>query len=212
MARLVYCALEPAAVELPAGIAGAKIEVAQVGALQVLYSEADPARLAGGHAREHALHFHAVLSAVFAGHAILSFRFPTCFATEQEMIAEIGPKAAAMAGFLRANSDAVQMEVRLSVDEPASGAASGTAYLQQRRHATQQLESAADACRKVLGDRLREWRQRAGSQGLRCYALLARDAVPAYREAMSALALPAGVRALVSGPWPANEFLEFPNE
>lgn len=208
MALLVYCVLETAGMPLPAGVAGAPVEVAQVGALQVLLSEIDPAVLAAD-AHRHALQFHAVIAAAFAESAVVALRFPTMFASRQEMAAEIAPKAAAFGKFLHHNRDAVQMEIRLSGSaEAATEAASGTAYLLQRQQLSRQLESAAAACRAAVAAHIRDWRQRPGKDGPRCYALLARDAVDAYRATMSTIALPAGVRAVVSGPWPANEFLE----
>lgn len=210
MAVLVYCAMEEAGMLLPAGVAGAKVDVAQVDTLQVLFSEIDPAVLAGN-TREHALQFHAVIAAAFAARAVVSFRFPTVFAAREDMAAELLPKAAALGKFLRDNRAAVQMEIRLTASaETSIEPLSGTAYLQQRQKLSQQFESAAAACRAALAAHIRDWRQRPGQDGLRCYALLAREAVEAYRETMSTIALPPGVRAAVSGPWPANEFLEMP--
>lgn len=207
---LVYCVLEAAGMPLPAGVAGAPVELAQVDVLQLLFSEIDPAALAGD-PRQHALQFHAVLAAAFAERAIVSFRFPTVFASREEMAAELGPKAGAVSKFLRDNRDAVQMEIRLIPSgETGVEPSSGTAYLQQRQRLSQQLEQAAAACRAALAAQVRDWRQRPGKDGPRCFALVARDAVGAYRATMTTVALPAGVRAVVSGPWPANEFLEAP--
>lgn len=208
MPILLYCALEPASLPPLHGVGNAPLAMAQVGALQVLYSEVDPGRLSSA-VREAAMEFHRVISSVFQSRAVLSFRFPTLFASPEEMIAELAGKGPAMAQFLRENSDFVQMELRLSSDAPAAGgAASGTEYLQRRRDSSQQLEAAASSCQSAAAGYLRAWRRRSTPAGLHCYALVARAQVGAYREAMSSVRLPPGVRALLSGPWPANDFLE----
>ena len=231
MAILLYCALRagdvaqppapggtmevdvaqpPPAVRFPTpGIAGAPVESLRTGGLIALYSELEPAKLTSP-AREYALQFHRVVQQAFQATAVVSFRFPTWFASRDALQAALAAKASVLEEFLSTHADVVQMEISLSMERPAAPA-SGTEYLQSRRQAGEVLESAAAACRAALGGHERSWRQRASDRDLRCFALLARADVEAYRNAMQAAVLPGGVRALVSGPWPPNEFLEMPS-
>ena len=209
MAALLYCVVEAEAPEiaLPAGLAGAVVRATDFDGLRAFHSEVDVAELSAA-GQQRALEFHRVVAAVFAEVATISFRFPTVFATEQEMTEHLQPKAAVMAAFLRQRRDEVEMEIRIAGAPLAAAgeAPSGAEYLRRRAEHGRDLERAADAIRCCAA--LRDWRQRAAGDGLRCYALLLRGDVANWRAAVADAHLPAGVRAVVSGPWPANEFLE----
>ena len=206
MATLLYCVVELQAprVEMPAGVGGAGVQATEFDGLRALHSEAESAALSAT-IRERAGEFHRVVAAIFAEVATISFRFPTLFASGQEMTEHLQPKAAAMAAFLRQRRDQVEMEIRIappSVHESQSGAE----YLRRRAEQARELERAGEAIRARAA--VLDWKQYALAGGLRCYALLRRSDVRSWRTAVAEANLPAGVRAVVSGPWPANEFLD----
>ena len=65
----------------------------------------------------------------------------------------------------------------------------------------------AQQARAELGDMVVDWKERPTDQGLRCYALIKRQQVSDFQQRMQATKLASPKPAIVSGPWPATEFL-----
>jgi hypothetical protein len=146
---------------------------------------------------------------IFAQAAVIPFRFPTTLESEQELRTFL---AAGAAGYLEALArlrDLIQMELRISVAPAASSSpSSGREYLQAREARARALADGAAAARAASRQLLQDWRARESRSGLRCYALVRRANVGEFEDLMRALVPPQGVTMVVSGPWPATEFLE----
>lgn len=204
---LPYCiAAADAAVLPPAtGVGGATVQELSESGLRCFYSAAGGPP-GGAELREQALAFHAVLEAVFAAVAIIPFRFPTLLAGEDELRGYLRDHAADYGEALRRLRDAVQMEVRISKPRPSDGPGSGRDYLESRRHSAHTLAALAATVRQAVAGVTQDWREREGTHGIRCYCLIGRGQVEEFRRRCASL--PAGeARTVVSGPWPASEFI-----
>lgn len=211
MPVLLYCVSQhPPSATLPAGVAGAAVEHHAVEGLQGYFSEVDAGTLSA-EARERALEFHRVVKEIFARQAVISFRFPTAFASAEELAQELRPQAPAIAQFLAQHADDVQMDVRVAVAAPGE-AQSGAEYLRARQQSAKQLQAAADAVRAAVARIVSQWCSRAQVGGVRLCAMMRRADVAEFRAAAASANMPDGVTAVVSGPWPANAFLELPRE
>ena len=196
----------------------AKVEEMTHERLRCFYSSFEPMKLSGVTA-EDALRFHAVVDAVFKSAAVIPFRFPTLVEGEAELKKFLSQHSAGYERTLTELRDAVQMELLISVEKaPVEAAAelSGTKYLQSRRDAQQRLENAAQEAQAAAGELVQDWRVKnslppanSKTEGLRCYALIKRNAIEVFRERMAQL----GSRMKISGPWPATEFMgDFQNK
>jgi hypothetical protein len=213
MPLLVYCVLEAAAaVQEPArGVGGTQLEQLQEFGLCCFFSRFETReQLSRIPAVESALAFHQVLQAVLRHATLIPFRFPTLVENEGELrenLQENGPRYAQALGRLR---DLVQMEIRISAlkeNGGASKAISGSDYLRERKARAQTLASAVEQFRQATREWVADWREHQGPEGLRCYALVPRNAVTRFQQAAQALT-PSVAGARVSGPWPPAEFLE----
>src|SRR3954471_11138777 len=158
--------------------------------------------------RDDALKFHSVLNSAFEQHAVIPFRFPTLLQNEADLQAHLQEKRATYLEDLRRLADLVQMEVRFRLEEKKSNAPqSGTEYLQKKQAISGGLQSLAQQARAALGDMVVDWKERPTDQGLRCYALIKRQQVSDFQQRMQATKLASPKPAIVSGPWPATEFL-----
>lgn len=202
---LLYCmASEAGAPPAPLrGVDGAAVEHADEAGVRCYFSrlESLPAR----DAREQALGFHQVVSAVFRSATVVPFRFPTVLADEAALRRWLGERASAVARELQRLDGQVQMELRISA-EAAAAPAGGRAYLEARRDELRHLGATAQRARDAAGDLIAEARERETQHGLRCYCLVRRADVAAFQQRVGALELE-GARLLVSGPWPPTEFL-----
>ena len=212
MPLLAYCMMEAGAgVDTPlAGVGGARVEELQESGLRCFFSRFESREhLSRIPALESALAFHQVVQALFCHAGLISFRFPTLVENEEELLQYLREHASRYTSELSRLRHMVQMEVHISSPEPAKDrpSASGREYLQQRQARAAGLEAAAEKFRQTAGDLVVEWRERTTGEGMRCYALLHRDAVTAFRSATQELrqSLP-GTR--LSGPWPPAEFSE----
>jgi hypothetical protein len=213
MPLLAYCMIEAAtAAEKPsAGVGGRKIEEVENSGLRCFFSRFESRdQIASLPAVEAALAFHQVLQALFHQAVIIPFRFPTVVDSGEELVRHIGEHASSHAEALSRLRHMVQMEIHIgSRHEPgtASLADSGREYLQGRQARGAELEAAAKKFRLTTRPWVAEWRERQTAEGMRCYALLDREAVVSFQNAAQTLrqSLPG---ARVSGPWPPAEFLE----
>lgn len=213
MPLLAYCMMDATAmVEVPsAGVAGVRIEELQEFGLRCYFSRFESREhLSRIPAVESALAFHQVVQALFRQAALISFRFPTVLENQEELRQHLREHAPRYAKALTRLRHMVQMEINISMGQATgSGAevASGREYLHQRRDQAAELKATSDKFFQATRPWVVAWRDRQIDGGMRCYALLHRDAVSCFQQAAQALSqsLP-GTR--LSGPWPPAEFLE----
>jgi hypothetical protein len=219
MPVLAYCITEPGPqIAVPeTGVQGAAIKPLHESGLRCFVSQYtdEPARSGSQQVRETALVFSHILQDFFRQIAIIPFRFPTLLADETEVLGFLKGHAAQYHKELRRLRDSVQMEVQISFrpteDDAGPHKTSGKDYLVARQERRQKLEAAAQEFRRAGGSRIQDWRQRDTPTGIRAYALVPREAVPAFLERAEKIALSGDLKARVTGPWPATEFLEEPD-
>jgi Gas vesicle synthesis protein GvpL/GvpF len=213
MPLLAYCIMEASAtIEMPAsGVAAAKVEELQEFGLRCCFSRFESREhLSRIPAVESAYGFHQVLQALFRQAAIIPFRFPTLLENVDELRQHLREHAPQYIEALSRLRHMAQMEIHIGANqaaEKASQPASGREYLQQRQARAAELKATAEKLNQATRSWVVEWRERQTDGGMRCYALLPRDAVASFQQAAQALSqsLP-GTR--LSGPWPPAEFLE----
>jgi hypothetical protein len=212
MPLLAYCVVEAAAAldQPSAGVGGAAVEPWQEDRLRCFFSRFQSTeQFSRLPAMEAALAFHHVLHALFQQAALISFRYPTLLEDEQALRDELRRHAPAYQEALSRLRHMVQMEVHIgeSQSPPAQKPASGREYLLQRQAGAAGCAAAVEQIRAAAGSTVTEWRQRPIGQGMRCYALLPRHAIPAFQQAVQGLcrSLP---QTRLSGPWPPAEFLD----
>jgi len=204
-ALLAYCVLEPAKipVNIP-GVAGQPVRTIGAHNLVALYSAFPNSRNLN---QEDALRFHAVLKSVFDKHAIIPFRFPTFLDDEAALRNHLDAKHSQYAADLARLRDFVQMELRVSTANQETPRASGKQYLEAKLEQARALQEAVGAIRESAGDLISDHKERATEQGIRFFALTKRSDIAVFREQVQSIRSPAALRILVSGPWPATEFL-----
>jgi Gas vesicle synthesis protein GvpL/GvpF len=208
---LLYCMTEVVDASyleaLSPGVAGAVIESLAEAGVRCFYSRVESV---GGNAerfRSEAQQFHAVLRQVLDHAALVPFRFPTLVETEQDVYEFLAAHAAAYLEDLKRLRGRVQMEIRIRVDLQAAAPPSGKAYMECRVAQRRALEGHAEAVLAAIGELITQWQVRNDGDGLRCYALLPRERVATFEERMRRLSPVQGATLMVSGPWPASEFL-----
>lgn len=213
MPLLPYCMVQSdvSTVAPARGVHEAEVEWLDERALRCFFSRV-AASFAGASVevlKEDALRFHSVLHAIFAQTAVIPFRFPTTLDTEQELRRFLTAGASSYREALARLRDIVQMELRVSISLSASTTpCSGREYLLARQAQTRALADGAVAAHGLARGLIQDWRERETKSGLRCYALVRRTDVGEFESRMCSLVLPEGVTMIVSGPWPATEFLE----
>ncbi|HYL96891.1 MAG TPA: GvpL/GvpF family gas vesicle protein [Terriglobales bacterium] len=213
MPLLAYCIMEAsAATEMPStGVAGARVEELQEFGLRCCFSRFETGEhLSRVPAVESAYGFHQVLQALFRQAAIIPFRFPTLLENVDKLRQHLRERAPQYIEALSRLRHMAQMEIHIGTNqarEKASQAASGREYLQQRQARAAELKATAERFNRATRAWVVEWRERQTDGGMRCYALLRRDAVSSFQQAAQALSeSQPGTR--LSGPWPPAEFLE----
>ena len=204
---LPYCIVADSEVSAPAsGVRRIPVEELIHNGLRCFYSTL--AQRPESFTQEDALQFYATVQAVFERVAVIPFRFPTVLEASQleQFLAE---KVRDYSSALAKLRNFVQMELRVA---PASVAprssSSGADYMAQRLKHKQTLESTATGARTSVAGMYVSWLQQETREGLRCYALVAREATDQFKEKIRSLAVADNVRVSVSGPWPATEFIE----
>lgn len=207
MPLLAYCVFPAdAVVERPqAGVAGQPVEEITQDDLRCWYSRLDEQTVSALRPRRDGIAFHRVIEASFAAAPVIPFRFPNRFedAAELQRFLQSTPGFAAE---LRRLQDVVQMEARIVPQKSEGPGESGTEYLRVRQTALHAASSAATTAQEAVADLSREWRQRGTQNGIRCFALVARDAVEPFRQRLKAAPFEKDVQVTISGPWPATEF------
>jgi hypothetical protein len=213
MPLLAYCIMEASATtEMPsAGVAGTSVEDLQEFGLRCCFSRFDTKEhLSRVPAVESAYSFHQVLQGLFRQAAIIPFRFPTLLENADELRQHVRKHAPQYFQALSRLRDMVQLEIHIRTNQAAKRASqpvSGREYLRRRQARAAELRATAERFNRATRAWVVEWRERQTDGGMRCYALLRRDAVTSFQQAARALSqsLP-GTR--LSGPWPPAEFLE----
>jgi hypothetical protein len=213
MPLLVYCMMEEAAAgeKRVAGVGGARVEEVRDSGLRCLFSRFQGAEgLSRIPAVESALAFHQVLQALFGHAGLIPFRFPTVLEDEEALLRFLREQAPGYTAELARLRHMVQMEIHIPGNQEAGTGtlpATGREYLEGRQRQASELKAAAEKLRQAVGPSVAEWRQRPSGQGMRCYALLPREGVAGFQQAIQALS-PSLPGARLSGPWPPAEFVE----
>lgn len=213
MPLLAYCTMEASVtIEMPsAGVAAARVEELQESGLRCCFSRFQSREhLSRVPAVESALAFHQVLQALFRQAMLIPFRFPTLLEDEDELRQHLREHTPQYIEALSRLRNMAQMEIHIRTSQATESdppAGSGREYLQQRQAQAAELKATAEKFSFATRPWVVEWRERQTDAGMRCYALLRRDAVSSFQHAAQALSQNfSGTR--LSGPWPPSEFLE----
>src|SRR4029077_10401630 len=116
------------------GVAGDPVVRAETGPLATFTSHnTDSAVWLRSELKASAIEFHRVLSEVFKSSAIIPFRFPTIFESEEQLAKHLQERSSEYNGLLEKFSDMVQMEIRLTHPGLGTLSGSGTEYLKERQ-------------------------------------------------------------------------------
>jgi len=202
---LAYCVTDAPASFPATGVRGAPVRTMILEPLNCTYSPLIPPQEFD---RDDALKSYSVLNSGFEHHAVIPFRFPTLLQNEADLQNHLQEKQATYLQDLHRLADLVQMEVRFRLEVKKSNSPqSGTEYLQMKQTTSRGLESLGQQARAAVGDTVVEWKERSTDQGLRCYALIKRQQVADFKQRLQATNFATPKPAMVSGPWPATEFL-----
>jgi len=209
MPILLYCLSQPTTLpgDTMTGVGGSPVFRAELTGLSIFTSSAEDSSVwLRRDLRQSAVEFHRVLAAVFKKAAVIPFRFPTIFETQDELTKHVQGRSREYKSLLEKFAGMVQMEIRISRQEPANTRSSGAAYLKGRRNAIASSEQFGDELKSALAPL--DCRQRATRDGVRQFLLVERARVSEFELAARKLAVPDGISVRVSGPWPVSEFLD----
>ena len=192
---------------LSPGFREATVESLTEGGVRCFYSRVDELSGDAERFRADALRFHAVLHEILDRAAVVPFRFPTLLAEESGLREFLKGQASAYSVDLQRVRGMVQMEVRIRPQPNSSCRRSGKEYMEARATEARMLTALVETARATAGELASEWRAREETGGLRCYALVRREHIPAFEQLMRELSPVDSASILVSGPWPATEFL-----
>lgn len=207
---LVYCGFRQSPeLVLPAiGVNAAPVQVAALDKLQLLWSEVewpfDPERM-----QKSAVEFHSVIHQVFRQTAVIPFRLLSVFQDQPAFTAFAAENRERFLEDLNRLKDFVQMECVIypAPSQTQVDRSSGKAYLEQKAVALRSSEGFAQAMQDALGHLSRAVRIREGKNGTRIFVLVERGRENDFRQAVTAVPIPAHLSRRMSGPWPAAEFL-----
>jgi Gas vesicle synthesis protein GvpL/GvpF len=158
--------------------------------------------------RTSAVEFHGVLSNIFKTAAIVPFRFPTLFESDDELVKHLEERSSEYNSWLEKFGAMVQMEIRISDANARLSKGSGTDYLKQRQNAARVTEEFRIELQKALGTLSKGWRESLWKNGLRAFTLIDRDRAAEFETMVRGTQIPNGLSVRVSGPWPVSEFIE----
>lgn|SRR6266566_838346 len=189
------------------GVAGVPVErVEGPGLAAVLSRNVDSNVWLRAPVRTSALEFHRVIMELFESAAIIPFRFPTIFESDDELGAHLVERADEYESLLNQIADLVQMEVRLMRPDVVVASNSGAGYLRERQKHLQVFEDFAVRLQAVTAGIAREWSDHTLRNGQRYFALVERGKVAEFEQVLRGLPVPEGINVRVSGPWPVSEF------
>ena len=211
MPALLYCVAGQAVIngmELT-GVAGTPVCRRERAGLVALFSPSeDSAVWLRVSLRTSALEFHRVCMAAFESDAIIPYRFPTVFQTEQELAGHLEQHAAEYNQVLRRIAGRGQMEIRVAWSAETGLAQSGTQYLQERQSRLRAVEAFGQEVAKSVQSIGGEWRQRISRHGLHGFGLVRREQSEDFRHLIGNVRVPEKFSMRTSGPWPVTEFLD----
>ncbi|HTM02944.1 MAG TPA: GvpL/GvpF family gas vesicle protein [Vicinamibacterales bacterium] len=190
---------------------GVRLRAVRVGALTALVSDVrrSPAPIAANLRRYH----RAIAAIADAVPAVLPVRFGTVM-TESELAIVLHSRARTFRSALAHVRGKAQMTVRLVTGNrgrrplaspPVKSVASGTAYLQSRAAGAREIEGFAPV-RAALARWIRDERVERNGAIVSVYHLVPRRSSSAYAGAAERTLAAAGLRAVVSGPFPPYAF------
>ena len=208
---LAYCIAEhQKQIDVPdSGVEGAAIRSIKVDALRCFVSDFD-AQMPRERVPEMVKVFNDVLQGIFVQTAIIPFRFPTIVEDEAALRAFVERRSGEYRSALHRLRDKVQMDVRIMAKPKRAEISprSGKAYLQQKSALQREAQSILQEFRRVSHSVAEAWGQGAAPGGIRAFALVGRSSLPIFLEKIAKVAIPAGISARVTGPWPPSEFIE----
>jgi hypothetical protein len=209
---LLYCITESdAGLSAPnAGVQGAEVSSISSTGLRCFYSSVQVISSDSAELKKDALEFFRVTHVLFQQTAIIPFRFPTTLPDEAAIRDHLENRQEAYLQALSRFRETVQMEIRISAEWSSTaaqvGGSSGTKYLQNVAQHKRNVENALAACRAAINEEVIDFRQRNSVHGVRCFALVRREAVTQFQDHIQRVRLDPAVKAAVSGPWPPIEF------
>lgn len=205
---LVYCGFRqsPQLVLPMLGVNAAPVQLAASEDLGLLWSEVewpfDPERM-----QKSAVEFHEVVHQVFKQTAVIPFRLLSIFDDQQAFTAFAAGNRERFLEDLDRLKNFVQMECVIYPKPSQIDRRSGKAYLEQKAVALRSSEGLAQAVQEAVAHLSSEVRVRDGKNGTRIFVLVERGRENDFRQAVTAVPIPAHLSRRVSGPWPAAEFL-----
>jgi hypothetical protein len=211
MAVLVYCVLlaEAHPPRPQSGVGGKLVQEIEHEGVRYWYSEIGAEELAQSDRRNEALVFHRVVEAAFAQTATIPFAFAQTMDSIEDVV-ELQRKTDFRRELQRLR-EVVQMEARIVPANAPATETTGTGYLRARQAALHAVAAAAETARQATAEVSREWRQKGTRTGIRCFALVPRQAIEGFRDRLRHADFQGDVVVRVSGPWPPSEFLNLPN-
>jgi Gas vesicle synthesis protein GvpL/GvpF len=212
---LAYCIAEhQKQIDIPdSGVEGAAIRSIKVDALRCFVSDFD-GPMPRERVPEMVKAFNDVLQRIFAQTAIIPFRFPTIVEDESALRTFVERRSAEYRSALHRLKDKVQMDVRIMAKPKRAETSprSGKVYLQQKSALQREAQSILQEFRGVSASVAEEWGQGAAAGGIRAFALVERSSLPIFLKKIAKVAIPEGISARVTGPWPPSEFIESPRK
>ena len=196
---------------LPPGVHEAEVESLEESGVRCFYSRVEDFATSAESLRTDALRFHAVLRAILERGTIVPFRFPTLLKTDDEIRELLASQAPEYLQNLRQLRGKVQMEVRIRPRSMLSEPQSGKEYMDDGLDERLAVTAHAGAVFAAASELVADWQVRQEARSLRCYALVPREKVAVFEERIRALSPIKGASIVVSGPWPASEFLHVQN-
>lgn len=213
MSFVLYCVLSNS-VELPpivTGVEEAPVEAREIGSLRVLFSRvgtlpSEPPALA-----QEAMRFQSVIQQAFGAGVLIPFRFPTIVESEAEILEHVDSHKDKYVQALQRLEGKAQLEVKIaqgglrtSAPEPQTG----TEYLKTRQMESAPKRELSQEVRDAAGNDALGCVERESGGVLRLYVLIEHANAAEVKRRISHLKPKAGLRAVVSGPWPPSEFID----
>ncbi len=205
---LAYCGFQHGPqLSLPsAGVRAAPVQVMELGALRLLWSEvAWP--FDQEHMQQNAMEFHEAVHHVFKQTAVIPFRLLSVFEDETAMAAFAAENQTSFIEDLERLKHFVQMEFVVYPAPARTDRSSGKAYLEQKAGMRRAIEGHVSAVREALDRLSQQVVVRETKNGHRIFVLVERGREEAFREKVKGVSVPEELSRRMSGPWPASEFL-----
>ncbi len=205
--------------EIVTGVCECSVEVVTEGQIASLYSEIESLPADAGELAQEAMRFQSVVQQAFGAGVVLPFRFPHKLQSAEELRAYLAENASRFAGAIGRLDGMAQLDIRItssSLRSASTGVGSGSPgseitgaeYLKAKAADNAPLSEAERQIRVALQGHVRAVKTVESSGSVRMFALVAHAQAYEARQTLASLK-PKGVRAVVSGPWPPSEFMDF---